>query len=241
MRLAAARGDVEHDLGTASRRARRGLRSLHRGEPGAPRGGAGRPIAPPTESCRHDAAKPRPDRRHRRRHHRLFDGLSPGARPQGRRGAARTGQADLGLDLACRRPRRAAALLGLDHPGAEIFGRPLQAARGRDRPGDRLEDDRLPAARHQPGPLDRVQAAGDDGEELRHGHAAGVAGRGEEDVAADGDLRPRRRLLAADRRTGEPLRHHPVAGQGRAHAWREAPRGGARHRLRDERQAASPP
>ena len=41
-------------------------------------------------------------------------------------------------------------------------------------------------ARHQPGPLDRVPAAGDDGEELRHGHAADLAGRGEGDVAADG-------------------------------------------------------
>ena len=29
------------------------------------------------------------------------------------------------------------------------------------------------------GPLDRVQAAGDDGEKLRHGHASAVAGRGQ--------------------------------------------------------------
>jgi glycine/D-amino acid oxidase-like deaminating enzyme len=34
-----------------------------------------------------------------------------------------------------------------------------------------------------------------------------------------------------------PLRHHPVARQRRAHARREAVRGGARHRLRDEGQA----
>ena len=58
------------------------------------------------------------------------------------------GKLDLRLDLACGRPGRAAALVGLDHPGAEIFGRALQAARCRDRPRHRLEDDRLPAARH---------------------------------------------------------------------------------------------
>ena len=87
-------------------------------------------------------------------------------------------------------------------------------------------------ARHQPGPLDRIPAAGDDGQKLRHGHASDLAGRGEGDVAADGDRRPGRRLLAADRRSGEPLRHHPVARQGRAHAWRQALRGRARHRLR---------
>ena len=126
------------------------------------------------------------DRRHRRRHHRLLDRLPSGARPQGRRRAARTGQADLGLDLACGRAGRPVALVGLDHPRAQIFGRSLQGAGGRDRARHRLEDDRLPAARHQPGPLDRIQPAGDDGQELRHGHAAALAGRGEGDVAADG-------------------------------------------------------
>ena len=85
------------------------------------------------------------DRRHRRRHHRLLDGLSSGARPQGRRGAARTGQAHLGLDLACGGAGRAIALVGVDHPRAQIFGRSLQAARRRDRACHRLEDDRLPA------------------------------------------------------------------------------------------------
>ena len=119
------------------------------------------------------------DRRHRRRHHRLLDGLSSGARPQGRRRAARAGQADLRLDLACGRAGRAVALVGLDHARAEIFGRSLQAAGGRDRACHRLEDDRLPAARHQPGPLDRVPAAGDDGQKLRHGHASDLAGRGQ--------------------------------------------------------------
>ena len=69
------------------------------------------------------------------------------------------------------------------------------------------------------------QAPGHHRAELRHGDAPALARRGEGDVAADGDRRPRRRHLAADRRAGQPLRHHPVAGQGRAHARREAHRG----------------
>ncbi len=142
------------------------------------------PTAPNTGCSDHDLAHPRPDRRHRRRHHRLLDGLSSGARPQGRRRAARAGQAHLRLDLACGRAGRAAALVGLDHAGAEILGRALQEARGRDRARHRLEDDRLPAARHQRRPLDRIQAAGDHGAQLRHGHAADLAGRGQDDVAA---------------------------------------------------------
>ena len=97
-----------------------------------------------------------------------------------------TGQADLRLDLARGGAGRAIALVGVDHPRAQIFGRSLQAARCGDRPCDRLEDDRLPAARHQPGPLDRVPPAGDDGEKFRHGHAAALARRGQGDVAADG-------------------------------------------------------
>ncbi len=56
------------------------------------------------------------------------------------------------------------------------------------------------------------------------------------DVAADGCVRSGRRKLAADRRAGQPVRHHPVAGQGRADAWREDPRRRARHRLRDGRR-----
>ena len=45
--------------------------------------------------------------------------------------------------------------------------------------------------------------------------------------------------LSADRRPGEPLRHHAVARQGRAHARRADFRGRARHRLRDRRAGAS--
>jgi hypothetical protein len=54
-------------------------------------------------------------------------------RPQGRCPAAGAGQADIRLDLACRRSGRPAALLRLDHAGAEILGRALQGARGGDR------------------------------------------------------------------------------------------------------------
>ena len=44
--------------------------------------------------------------------------------------------------------------------------------------------------------------------------------RGAGPVAADGGRRPGRRRLPADRRPGQPVRHHPVAGQGRAHGRR---------------------
>ena len=52
------------------------------------------------------------------------------------------------------------------------------------------------------------------------GDAAAHAARGARAVAADGHRRPGRRGLPADRRPGESLRHHPVAGQGRAPARR---------------------
>ena len=51
--------------------------------------------------------------------------------------------------------------------------------------------------------LDRDQAAGDDGAQLRPGHASAFARRGEDAVAADGRRGPRRRLLPADRRPGQ--------------------------------------
>ena len=163
----------------------------------------------------------------------LFDGYF-GARPQGRCRAAGTGQADLGLDLACGGTGRAVALVGFDHARAQIFGRTLQGAGGRNRSRNRLEDDRVPQAGHQCRPLDRIQAVGDDGEKLRHGHAIAVAGRGQGDVAAARNRRSRRGFLAADGRPGKPVRHHAVAGQGRTHAWCETARGCPRHRLRDE-------
>ena len=145
---------------------------------------------------------PRRSRGDRRRHHRLLHRLSPRPRPQGRRGADRAGQAHRRLDLACGRARRPAPLVGLDHPGAPLLGRPLQAARSRDRPRHRLARDRVPAARLHRGPLDRVQAPGDDGAQFRPRHASAVAGRGQGAVAADGGRRPRRRHLPAERRAG---------------------------------------
>ena len=122
------------------------------------------------------------------------------------------------LDLACRRPRRPAPLLGLDHPGAALLGRPLQADRERDRPCHRLARDRLPRLACNAGALDRVPPPGDHGPFLRPRHAPPLARRGQGAVAADRDRRPRRRDLHAVRRTGEPFRHRPVARQGRAHA-----------------------
>ena len=92
------------------------------------------------------------------------------------------------------------------------------AARGRDRPRDRLEDDGLPAPGDQRRAHDRIPTPRHHGAQLRHGDASDLARRGQGDVAADGRLRSRRRELPADRRAGEPVRHHPVARQGRAHA-----------------------
>ena len=167
------------------------------------------------------ASGARPSGGDRRRHHRLLDRLSSGQGAQGERRSARAGQAHLRLDLARRGPRRPAPLVGLDHPGAEALGRALQDARSRNRPRHRLEDDRLPAPRHHPRPLDRVQAPRHHRPQLRHGHGADLAGRGQGDVAADERRRPHRRLVAAHRRPGLALRHHPVAGPRRPHARRD--------------------
>ena len=77
-----------------------------------------------------------PDRRHRRRHHRLPDGLPFSARPQGRCDRAGTEPIDLRFDLARRGTGWPVAQFRLDHTGAEIFGGPLSPARSGDRPGD---------------------------------------------------------------------------------------------------------
>ena len=110
--------------------------------------------------------------------------------------------ADRRVDLARRRAGRPAPLLGLDHPGAPLLGRPLQAAGGGDRARHRLARDRLPQARLQRRALDRVQAPGDDRPQLRPRHASAVSGGGEGDVAADGGRRSGRRHLHAVGRTG---------------------------------------
>ena len=79
------------------------------------------------------------------------------------------------------------------------------------------------------GPLDRDQAAGDDGAKLRHGDAAAVAGRGARRMWPLMDVSDLvgASFLPTDGQA-KPLRHHPVAGQGRAHAWRADHRGCAR-------------
>ena len=87
--------------------------------------------------------------------------------------------------------------------------------------------------------LDRVPPSGDHRALLRPRHAPAVAGRGQGDVAADRGRRSGRRHLHADRRPGQPVRHHPGAGAGRAHAWRQDRRRRRLHRLRGRRMAAS--
>ena len=137
--------------------------------------------------------------------------------------------------MARGRACRATALVGLDNPRAQIFRRSLQAARRGNGPCHRLEDDRLPRlATNQ----DRwteyrrlATTAKSFGMEMHLLSPAEVKAH----VAADGGLRPRRRLLAAHRWAGQPLRHHPVAGQRRAHAWRQDFRGRPCHRLRHGR------
>ena len=112
--------------------------------------------------------------------------------------------------------RSSASITQLLKYSVELYEPP----RSRDRARHRMEDDRLPQARLQCRPLDRVQAPGHHGAELRHGHAAAVARRGQGHVAADDGRRSRRRQLPAERRPGEPLRYRPGAGQGGAPAWR---------------------
>ena len=159
----------------------------------------------------------RPRRHRRRRHRRLLGGLSPGQARLDRRAAARAGPADLGLDLARRRAGRPAAHQRQHHPAAGLLGRALRPAGGRDRAGHGLEAQWRPAARLHARPLDRGPPPGDHRALLRPGDAPAVGARGAGAVAAD-DRRGRGRCrVPADRRPGQPVGHHPGAGQGRAH------------------------
>ena len=92
----------------------------------------------------------------RRRRGRRLDALSPRQEGLARRRADRAQGADLGLDLACRRPAAAVQHELLGRPDPQILGRALQDARGRDRPACRLP----PGLQHPPrphaGPLGRV-------------------------------------------------------------------------------------
>ena len=129
----------------------------------------------------------------------------------------------------------AAGLVGQLRTSANItqllgyFGRALQDARGRDRPGHRLEDERRPAPRLQPGALDRGEASGDHGHELRARDAPALAEGGAGPVAADAGRRRGRRGVPADRRPGQPERHH---------AWR-SPRARACRASRSPRRPRS--
>ena len=176
---------------------------------------------------------PRGDRR--RRHHGLLARLPPRARGLAGGRAARAQEADQRQHVPRRRPGRPAAHQRQHHPAAQALGRALRPARGRDRPGERLEAERRPAARLHRGPHGRAQAPGHDRAQLRPRDAPLVARRGQGPLAADGRLRPGRRRLPADRRPGQPLGHHPGAGEGRPPAGCHDPRG-----LRGHAASAAP-
>ena len=94
----------------------------------------------------------------------------------------------------------------------------LRAAGGRDRPRHRLEDERRPAARLQrpsagPRSSARPPPRTSFGLEM---HLLSPA-EAQDALAADDGRRRGRRRLPADRRPGQPVRHHPGARQGRAH------------------------
>ena len=81
-------------------------------------------------------------------------------------------------------------------------------------------------------PLDRGPPPGHHRPLLRPGDAPAHAARGAGAVAAD-DRRGRGRCrVPAHRRPGQPLGHHPGAGQGRAHGGRDLARRRRGHRLR---------
>ena len=142
-------------------------------------------------------------------------------------------QADRRLDLACGRPRRPAPLVGLDHAGAPLLGRSLQAS-SRARPASPPAGAR-PAASGSPatrtaGPSSAARRPrrirfGLDMHLLSPAEAKAMWPLMEVDDLVGA-------TLPAVRRPGEPVRHHPVARQGRAHARREALRGRRLHRLR---------
>ena len=143
------------------------------------------------------SASPAPGRarHHRRRHHRLQHRLSPGPRPQGRRGADRARKAHQRLDLACRRARRTAPLLRQYHAAAEIQGRALRAAGGGDRPSHRLEGNRVPAARLQSPSAGPSSSARRRPPTASGSRCISCRRRSEGAVAAHGGRRSRRRAF----------------------------------------------
>jgi monoamine oxidase len=139
--------------------------------------------------------------------------------------------AHLGHHLARRGPDGDVRLdLGDVHRDAQVHARPLRAARGETGPRDRLQAGRLHRGR---GDADRLEEYRRVSAFNRH---CGVdvheisAARGEGAVPARAHRRHPRRLLREGGRPREPGRRHHGAGQGRAHAGRDDPRGRARHR-----------
>ena len=187
----------------------------------------------PQGSLEFDEHRPprlRRDRHHRRRRGRLLRRLSPDADGQARRRARRAGAALLRHDLACRRARRPAARAPEHDAARAALDRALFAPRGRDRPCHRLEAVRLDHRRAHA----RAHDAAAPGRRLRDGagrplrrHIGQGGGRA---LSDHGDQRPPRRVMASERRQGEPGRRDAGAGEGRPHARREASSRGPRSR-----------
>ena len=134
---------------------------------------------------------------------------------------ARAGAALLRHDLACRRARRPAARAPEHDAARAALDRALFAPRGRDRPCHRLEAVRLDHRRAHA----RAHDAAAPGRRLRDGagrplrrHIGQGGGRA---LSDHGDQRPPRRVMASERRQGEPGRRDAGAGEGRPHARRE--------------------
>ena len=124
--------------------------------------------------------------------------------------------------LARRRPRRPAARDPEPDPARQVLGRALRAARGRDGPGDRLPPARQPQPRaHRGAPATSCKRA------ASMARCFGVEVEVIAPAEAQAPLAAARRvddLVGAichpARRPGQPDRHHPGAGQGRAHGRR---------------------
>ena len=190
----------------------------------------------PTQARSHSGAH----RRHRRRRGRLLHRLPPRqARPARRRRAGEE-RPDARLDLARRRPGRAAAQQAQPDAPDAVQRPALRPARGRDRTGDGVEAGRQPAACLLRGALERAQAHGDDGAQLRLRAAHAVAQGGAGEIPADhrSTASSARCSCPTTARSSRPASRWPTRrARGRRRAHR---RGRAGHGLRVRRPAHHP-
>ena len=142
---------------------------------------------------------------------------------EGRR-AARARPAHLGHHLARGRPDGHVRLdLGDLDRDAQVHPRPLRAARGRDRPGHRLQAGRLHRGRRRRRTGSRSTAGSSAFNRYCGVDVHEISPREvERAVPARAHRRHPRRLLRRGGRPGQPGRRHDGAGQGRAHAGRDA-------------------